>query len=100
MRGGWSGFGMATVGIHPNDFDLDPNKIPTGGVVQNCQKNYRLFIRCFEMTIYQQKGGCGEEKKMNQGSPIQLMTDRGGLHFLSHPPIPIHSITTCCGCVL
>ena len=36
MRGGWSGFGMATVGIHPNDFDLDPNKIPTGGVVQNC----------------------------------------------------------------
>ena len=36
MRGGWSGFGMVTVGIHPNDFDLDPNKIPTGGVVQNC----------------------------------------------------------------
>ena len=36
MRGGWTGFGMATVGIHPNDFDLDPNKIPTGGVVQNC----------------------------------------------------------------
>ena len=36
MRDGWSGFGMATVGIHPNDFDLDPNKIPTGGVVQNC----------------------------------------------------------------
>ena len=36
MRGGWSGFGMETVGIHPNDFDLDPNKIPTGGVVQNC----------------------------------------------------------------
>ena len=26
---------MATVGIHPNDFDLNPNKIPTGGVVQN-----------------------------------------------------------------
>ena len=33
--GGWPGFGMATVGIHPNDFDLNPNKIPTGGVVQN-----------------------------------------------------------------
>merc|ERR1712015_174689 len=38
MRGGWSGFGMEKVGIHPNDFDLDPNKIPTGGVVQNCRK--------------------------------------------------------------
>ena len=38
MRGGWSGFGMETVGIHPNDFDLDPNKIPTGGVVQNCRQ--------------------------------------------------------------
>ena len=35
MRGGWSGFGMATVGIHPNDFYLNPNKIPTGGVIQN-----------------------------------------------------------------
>ena len=35
MRGGWSGFGMVTVGIHPNDFDLNPNKIPPGGVVQN-----------------------------------------------------------------
>ena len=27
---------MATVGIHPNDFDLYPNKIPPGRVVQNC----------------------------------------------------------------
>ena len=35
-EGGWPGFGMVTVGIHPNDFDLNPNKIPTGGVVQNC----------------------------------------------------------------
>ena len=35
-EGGWSGFGMVTVGIHPNDFDLNPNKIPPGGVVQNC----------------------------------------------------------------
>ena len=39
-RGGWSGFGMETVGIHPNDFGVlngHPNKIPTnemlGGVV-------------------------------------------------------------------
>ena len=43
-RGGWSGFGMATVGIDPNTFEVlngHPNKIPTdkilGGVVQNCQ---------------------------------------------------------------
>ena len=42
-RGGWSGFGMATVGIDPNTFEVlngHPNKIPTdkilGGVVQNC----------------------------------------------------------------
>ena len=34
-EGGWSGIGMATVGIHPNDFDLYPNKIPPGRVVQN-----------------------------------------------------------------
>ena len=39
MRGGWSGFEMVTVGIHPNDFDLNPNKIPPGDVVQNCHKN-------------------------------------------------------------
>ena len=43
MRGGWSGFGTATVGIDPNTFEVlngHPNKIPTdkilGGVVQNC----------------------------------------------------------------
>ena len=35
MRDGWLGIGIATVGIHPNDFDLYPNKIQTG-VVQNC----------------------------------------------------------------
>ena len=27
---------LTTIGIHPNDFHLNPNKIPTGGVVQNC----------------------------------------------------------------
>ena len=44
-RGGWSGFGMETVGIHPNDFGVlngHPNKIPTnemlGDVVKNCRK--------------------------------------------------------------
>ena len=43
-RGGWSGFGMVTVGIDPNTFEVlngHPTKIPTdrilGGVVQNCQ---------------------------------------------------------------
>ena len=42
-RGGWSGFGVETVGIHPNEFGIlnaHPNKIPTheilGDVVQNC----------------------------------------------------------------
>ena len=29
----WSGFGMATVGIHPNHFELHPNPIPTGHVL-------------------------------------------------------------------
>ena len=37
LRGGWSGIGMATVGIHPTDLELDPTKIPPGGVVQNCR---------------------------------------------------------------
>ena len=36
-----SGFGMGTVGNHPND--LNPNKIPTGGVVQNCRF---IKLRC------------------------------------------------------
>ena len=42
-RGGWPGFGMVTVGMDPNTFEVlngHPNKIPTdkilGGVVQNC----------------------------------------------------------------
>ena len=42
-EGGWSGIGMATVGIHPNDFDLYPNKIPPGRVVQNC-RNFQTAI--------------------------------------------------------
>ena len=43
-RGGWTGFGTATVGIDPNTFEVlngHPTKIPTdeilGGVVQNCR---------------------------------------------------------------
>ena len=42
-EGGWSGIGMATVGIHPNDFDLYPNKIPPGRVVQNCRKLVKIL---------------------------------------------------------
>ena len=37
LEGGWSGIGMATVGIHPTNLELDPTKIPPGGVVQNCR---------------------------------------------------------------
>ena len=40
-RGGWSGFGMATVGIDPTNYELNPTKIPPGGVVQNCPKIIR-----------------------------------------------------------
>ena len=45
-EGGWSGIGMA-VGIHPNDFDLYPNKIPPGRVVQNCHPLFgtKLSVR-------------------------------------------------------
>ena len=45
MRGCWSGFGMVTVGIHPTDFELNPTKIPPGGVVQNCPKKLELEFR-------------------------------------------------------
>ena len=43
-EGGWSGIGMATVGIDPTNFGIlndHPTKIPPGellgGVVKNCQ---------------------------------------------------------------
>ena len=43
LRGGWSGFGMVPVGIHPTSIgilNVHPTKIPPdkilGGVVQNC----------------------------------------------------------------
>ena len=49
LEGGWSGFGMATVGIHPNDFWVlngHPNKIPTnemlGDVVNNCRRGLQV----------------------------------------------------------
>ena len=36
---------MATGGIHPNDFDLNPNKIPTGGVVQIAEVDKKGVVR-------------------------------------------------------
>ena len=52
MRGGWPGVGMATVGIHPNDFNLNPNKIPTGGVVQNCRLDSHLISFCLKDLVW------------------------------------------------
>ena len=50
-RGGWTGFGTATVGIDPNTFEVlngHPTKIPTdeilGGVVQNFPVGYQRVI--------------------------------------------------------
>ena len=64
-RGGWSGFGMVTVGIDPNTFEVlngHPNKIPTdkilGGVVQNCPtiliflREFLLFAVLFALVAY------------------------------------------------
>ena len=58
-RGGWTGFGTATVGIDPNTFEVlngHPTKIPTdeilGGVVQNCLVlfvEYLLFSWCHKL---------------------------------------------------
>ena len=50
-EGGWSGIGMATVGIHPNDFNLNPNKIPPGGVVQNCPYPHIKYMVCIVYNI-------------------------------------------------
>ena len=53
-RGGWSGFGMVTVGIDPNTFEVlngHPNKIPTdkilGGVVQNCREYTSVCVSVY-----------------------------------------------------
>ena len=51
-EGGWSGIGMATVGIHPNDFDLYPNKIPPGRVVQNCHFNNKNIAHIFVISKF------------------------------------------------
>ena len=48
-EGGWSGIGMATVGIHPNDFDLYPNKIPPGRVVQNCHLCVKTSLKAGDL---------------------------------------------------
>ena len=49
-RDGWPGFGMVTVGMDPNTFEVlngHPNKIPTdkilGGVVQNCRDFFHWY---------------------------------------------------------
>ena len=65
LEGGWSGFGMATVGIHPNDFWVlngHPNKIPTnemlGDVVNNCPEYYlQLQIDTAQITLHTKTGG-------------------------------------------
>ena len=51
VRVGWLGFGMATVGIDPNTFEVlngHPTKIPTdrilGDVVQNCRNENSLQL--------------------------------------------------------
>ena len=51
LRGGWSGIGMATVGIHPTDLELDPTKIPPGGVVQNCPSVFQTIYGDLKQTV-------------------------------------------------
>ena len=65
-EGGWSGIGMATVGIDPTNFGIlndHPTKIPPGellgGVVKNCPNSYPCqllglqlkHITCFQGQI-------------------------------------------------
>ena len=55
-EGGWSGIGMATVGIDPTNFGIlndHPTKIPPGellgGVVKNC---HPVFLSAFLIVLY------------------------------------------------
>ena len=44
---GWSGIGMATVGIDPTNFGIlngHPTKIPPGEILGGVVKNCRLFV--------------------------------------------------------
>ena len=67
MRGGWSGFGMVTVGMDPNDFNLNPNKIPTEGVVQNCPCNIVSTVSiCNETRNRKELKGKGKEQKRSE----------------------------------
>ena len=57
-EGGWSGIGMATVGIDPTNFGIlndHPPKIPPGellgGVVKNCQDGKDYQKHQFEILI-------------------------------------------------
>ena len=52
LRGGWSWFGMVTVGIDPTNIEFlngHPTKIPPdkilGGVVQNCRSSHLSFVK-------------------------------------------------------
>ena len=54
-RGGWSGFGMVTVGIHPNDFGFlngHPNKIPTNEMLGDVVKNCRIGAQDFPTSLF------------------------------------------------
>ena len=48
-EGGWSGIGMATVGIDPTNFGIlndHPTKIPPGELLGGVVKNCRDFVLC------------------------------------------------------
>ena len=49
----WSGFGMITVGIHPNNFDINPIKIPPGGIVQK-----RAIFDILELAAFRKYSIC------------------------------------------
>ena len=76
MRGGWSGFGMVTVGIHPTDFELNPTKIPPGGVVQNC-RGLMIFIliasvfSCFNVPNVEETEEKEEKEMVDKDNLVQ-----------------------------
>ena len=69
---GWPGFGMVTVGMDPNKFEVlngHPNKIPTdkilGGVVQNCLQ-LSLFIKTLEREVQGNEFVCDRRKGLER----------------------------------
>ena len=80
-EGGWLGIGMVTVGIHPNDFDLYPNKIPPGRVVQNClEVNLILPNQSFDLSSFQFR-----EESLGGGG-LSVITDLSILSLFLHIP--------------